>query len=208
MSLARQIALNYLMTLDQIKQYVCENDLDPREDDDAAFIVACKYTELDIPLYFLQLGAGINAQNGAALSQAIRCYNVKIVQLLLQHAAVVTNNHLKLSAQMYRDEDIFPLLLVHIAHLDDDLIPHIIRSHDTQQMVHVQVLYRLGYAMPDCKDLIIKHLIKLFRDLLQYGVSADFLCKWYVQENATLRKEILRLFVSYQVDITAYFISQ
>lgn len=186
-------SIDTLFTLDQIKQMV-DQGADPRDDDDRAFTLSCEsYNNPDIPLYFLQLGANINADNGLALANAIGAKRLAIVSVLLEHGISITDAHLKV-ASVYYDKNIFSLLLTYITKIDDSMLKYIIKGNAVRKWVLINC------DQSRTKTIIDNHL-SLYEILLQQGIDPDTLCKHYLQENGIIVKEILRLFRQYHVDI-------
>ena len=186
MKLYKHDSIDTLFTLDQIKQMV-DQGADPRDDDDRAFTLSCEsYDNPDIPLYFIQLGANINANDGLALANAIGKKRLAIVSVLLEHGISITDAHLRIASVRY-DKNIFSLLLTYITKIDDSMLKYIIKSN----AVHKWVLINCDQYRT---KIITDNHISLYETLLQQGIDPDTLCKQYLQENVLVTKEILRLF--------------
>ncbi len=179
------------LTLDQIKQSVDQGS-DPRADGDMAFTLACQYyDELTVPLYFIQLGADINANNGLALTNAIKKKRLAIVKMLLAHDIIVTNKHLKLAIVSYH-KDIFSLLLSYIPNLDDRIVNYIVN--------HNRLLTISAFVYQKIK-IVTNNDLSLYETILERGVDPDTLCEHYLQANTIISKDLLCLFSRYHVDI-------
>ena len=99
------------LTLDEFR-YMVENGADPRINNDRLFIEICSGKSVEYLLYLInQCGADINAQNGKALSRAIKYGNIPVIKFLLESGIVVSDNAIKQAIQ--KQDSIIAMMMEH-----------------------------------------------------------------------------------------------
>ncbi|XWV25121.1 hypothetical protein QJ856_gp0655 [Tupanvirus deep ocean] len=74
-------------------KYLVDAGIDPRQNDDQAFVNACLSGDFDVISYLVNhCGANVNAQNGKGIINVIGNLSKKSIKLLLENGAILSEN--------------------------------------------------------------------------------------------------------------------